>query len=213
MRDQHELWNNAHKKHWLQAHSQQQTSFAEIAQATIPQHSTVLELGCGEGNDAAYFASQGHTVVATDFSEIIIAQNSKRYDHAGLQFIRQDISQPLPFPDNSFDAVYARLSLHYFTDAVTRTVFQEIARVLKPGGALCCMCKSTADPIYGKGEKIETDLFELDGHIRHFFSEAYMKRMIDQADLSTEKLVSGTEMIYSRMSGYVQCIAIKSTQV
>ena len=208
MKDQKQFWNNAHSESIL-SHSEHQTAFAEDVNAVVPAHSQILELGCGVGNDSIYFAEQGHIVIATDFSDVLITQNQTRYNNSNLTFAQQDISQPLLFENEQFDAVYARLSLHYFTDAVTQQVFAEIARVLKPGGKLYFMCKSTDDRLYGKGDKIERDMFELDGHVRHFFSEAYAKKLL--AGLFTiDTLQTGQEDMYGKVSGFVKVFATKA---
>lgn len=208
MKDQKQFWNDAHKKSIIAAHSTYQTKFAEEVIKTLPAHSVLLELGCGEGNDSIYFAEQGHEVVATDVADSIVHQNAHRYNHPKLRFVQQDTSQPFTFPGDSFDVVYARLSLHYFTDAVTRRIFAEIARILKPGGKLCFMCKSTDDRLYGKGKQIEPDIFESD-HVRHFFSEAYAKDLLKQ-DFIIKTIESGKEIIYGKTSGFVKVIAIKT---
>jgi ubiquinone/menaquinone biosynthesis C-methylase UbiE len=209
MKDQHQLWNNAHTKQWLHAHSQKQTAFAEEVNNTIPADSSILELGCGEGNDSAYFAQKGHKVLATDFSDVVIAQNQERWPNPNLQFTVHDTSTSLEYPDNSFDVAYARLSLHYFPDQDTRRIFAEIARVLKPGGYLCFMCKEVHDPIYGRGAEIEPHMFELEGHVRHFFSEVYTRELLAGAGLVEEALVTGQEQIYDRISAFIKVIARK----
>ena len=92
---------------------------------------------------------------------------------------------------------------------MTQQVFAEIARVLKPGGKLYFMCKSTDDRLYGKGDKIERDMFELDGHVRHFFSEAYAKKLL--AGLFTiDTLQTGQEDMYGKVSGFVKVFATKA---
>jgi ubiquinone/menaquinone biosynthesis C-methylase UbiE len=209
MKDQLEHWNHAHSNQWLHAHSEHQTQFAEEVDDFIPPKSVILELGCGEGNDSIYFAKQGYQITATDFSDVAIERNKKRWSHADLVFTEQDISKPLLFPDNSFDAVYARLSLHYFPDTVTRDIFHELNRVLKDGGMLCFMCKSTNDSIYGKGDEIEPDMFELDGHVRHFFSEAYVSELLKASGFIADKIIAGEEVIYDRQSAFIKVFARK----
>ena len=209
MKDQLEHWNHAHAEQWLRKHSTMQTAFAEEVNKLIPINSTILELGCGEGNDSIYFTQNGHVVTATDFSDVVIRQNTEKYTDDNLNFKVQNIQQPFNFSDTSFDVIYARLSLHYFPDQATHAIFKEIARVLKPGGVLCFMCKGTEDPIYGQGDKIEDDMYELNGHVRHFFSEEYAKDLLDQAGLTMERAESGKEMIYDRESAFVKIIAKK----
>ena len=179
MKDQLAHWNNAHSEHWLRKHSTKQTSFAEEVNGRIAPGSALLELGCGEGNDSIYFAQQGHLVTATDFSNVAVDENQKHLVHDNLHFAVQDISQPLAFDDASFDVVYARLSLHYFTDATTKALFNEISRILKSGGVLHFMCKSTNEGLWGQGAKIEADMYELNGHVRHFFSPVYARELLN----------------------------------
>jgi ubiquinone/menaquinone biosynthesis C-methylase UbiE len=209
MKDQREHWNHAHAEQWLHKHSAKQTAFAEEANEVIPANSTILELGCGEGNDSIYFAEHGHLVTATDFSDVVIKQNEERGIAYNLHYEVLDMSNRFNFVDASFNVVYARLSLHYFPDQTTRAIFKEIARVLQPGGMLCFMCKGTEDSIYGQGNKIEDDMYELNGHVRHFFSEKYAKNLLDQAGLKLETAESGKEMIYDRESAFVKIVAIK----
>jgi ubiquinone/menaquinone biosynthesis C-methylase UbiE len=207
MKDQLQHWNHAHAEQWLRSHSQQQTKFAEEVNERIPTNSMLLELGCGEGNDSMYFAEQGHQVIATDFSNVAIEQDKKRWSSPRLQFEVLDMSKPFKYSDNLFDAVYARLSLHYFRDNVTKSIFKEIYRVLKPGGMLCFMCKEVSDGIYGKGDEIEPDMYELDGHVRHFFSERYTKELL--ADFRAESVEVGKEAIYDRHSAFIKVVATK----
>lgn len=50
--------------------------------AFLPPRSTILELNAGTGIDAAYFAAGGHTVLATDLADGMIAQIQKKItDH------------------------------------------------------------------------------------------------------------------------------------
>ncbi len=209
MKDQLQHWNNAHTEQWLHSHSEHQTKFAEEVNGFTSHKSKILELGCGEGNDSIYFADQGHSVVATDFSNVAIEGNRKRWSNPRLRFEELDISKPFGFDDNSFQLVYARLSLHYFRDDVTKGIFSEIHRVLNPGGLLCFMCKEVSDGLYGKGEELEHDVYELDGHIRHFFSERYVCELLDHADFHPESIIMGSEMIYDRRSSYIKVRAKK----
>ena len=51
-----------------------------------------------------------------------------------MRFEVGDVVAGLPADDATFDAVMANVSLHMFPWNVTREVFDEIARVLRPGG-------------------------------------------------------------------------------
>lgn len=207
MHDQKQLWNAAHSDGDIGHYSNTPTEFAKEILRVIPPNSQVLELGCGVGNDSVAFANKGHDILATDFSEIAIQKNKDTYkDISGLTFEVLDMSRPFKFNDNTFDVIYARLSLHYFTDTITRNIFQEIKRVLKPNGLICFICKSVKDPLYGKGEEIEKDMFENEGHVRHFFSESYAKSLLEK-DFEIKKMDVGDEQFYGRNSAFVKVVA------
>lgn len=96
---------------------------------------TLLDLGCGDGKLAVELASRGAQVTAVDASEPMIAAARARADEAGVE-IRFHIAAAgkLPFPDGNFDTVAAVTILCFVENATP--VFNEIARILRPGGRL-----------------------------------------------------------------------------
>jgi SAM-dependent methyltransferase len=209
---QREIWDNRYRERApAAARLQPPSEFAQQVGWRLTAPLRVLELGCGPGWDAAFFAGQGHAVLATDFSDSLIAADKERFSGvAGLTFRAADTQEALAneheLPDASFDVVYARLSLHYFDDAETRSIFKHMARVLRSGGLLAFMCKSTEDPLYGKGVELEPDVFEF-RHRRHFFSEAYTRDVLaGRFDVSLTKR-SGA--LYGEPSAWIEVLARK----
>lgn len=207
MNDQKLYWNKLHTEGTKAGRDlRNPTEFAIEVQSILPTKSKILELGCGVGNDSYFFAQKGHTVFATDYSEIAIEKNKSNFHQENLEFEVLDMSKSIPFPENSFDVIYARLSLHYFTDEITGNILKELHRILKPYGFLCFLCKSTKDSLYVKGDKIEKDMFEYKGHIRHFFSEEYVRDCLG-GNFRMEQMTSGNEKFYNRLSAYIKVIA------
>lgn len=132
---------------------------------------TLLEVGCGMGQDSLYFASKGFKVTALDFSESGIKKLKVQKDK-NVNYILKDL-RSASFKNNSFDVIYAHLSLHYFNDLETAKIFKKLYKALKPGGYIFVKCKSIDDSLYGKGEKVGEDMYKK-GHTRHFFSKEYM---------------------------------------
>lgn len=64
---------------------------------------TVLELGCGTGNDAARLAGEGYSVTAIDLSGEAIEQAQAKFGSMA-RFLVADMTRQLPFPDGGFDA-------------------------------------------------------------------------------------------------------------
>lgn len=207
MSDQRDLWNSKHAGNSVSRDEHAISPLATDVISRLTAPARILELGCGWGVDAAAFAHAGHSVLATDFSETAIAANEAHW--AGvprLSFEQLPIGAPFPFADASFDVVYAHLSLHYFRDRETRGVFNDLHRILIPGGTLAFLCKSTADRLFGRGDLIEADMYSLNGHIRHFFSEDYTRSCL--AELFTiEDLSTGDTTFYGSESAFIQVIA------
>lgn len=190
--------------------STQESAEAQLFAIHVPTGSPVLELGFGHGHDARYFARNGYHVVGADVSvRAVELLGEKRPPN--LHVVRLDLAQPLPFGTGAFAGVYARLSLHYFTDATTRSIFAEIARVLRPQGTLYAMCKSTRDRLYGLGVNVENDMYELEGHTRHFFSLPYMERTVRHTDrLRIDRISEDSIQLNGKTSCVIQALATRS---
>jgi len=94
---------------------------------------SVLEVGCGAGVDLARFAKGGATVTGVDLARAAIDLARANFAQQGLEG-RFEVAdgEHLPFPDNSFDLVYAHGVVQYTADP--RQLIQECHRVLRPGG-------------------------------------------------------------------------------
>jgi SAM-dependent methyltransferase len=94
---------------------------------------SVLEVGCGAGVDLARFAKGGAQVTGVDLSSSAIDLARANFAQQGLEG-RFDVAdgERLPFPDNSFDLVFAHGVVQY--TANPRQLVEECHRVLKPGG-------------------------------------------------------------------------------
>jgi SAM-dependent methyltransferase len=93
----------------------------------------VLDAGCGSGPLFAALRDRGAIVTGVDLSAGLLAQARRRLGcDADLKLA--DLTEPLPFSDDSFDDVIASLVLHYFEDWGPTLV--EMHRVLRPDGRL-----------------------------------------------------------------------------
>jgi len=90
---------------------------------------TILDLAAGTGSSSVVFAKEGVKVIASDFSEGMLAVGRKR--HPELEFVYADATK-LPFKDASFDAVTISFGLRNVNEP--KTALKEMLRVLKPGG-------------------------------------------------------------------------------
>lgn len=93
----------------------------------------ILDLGCGDGDLAVDLALRGARVTGIDTSAAMIAAARARAASAGTEIeFHLAAAQALPFPSEQFDVVVAVTVLCFVDDPMP--VFQEAARVLRPGG-------------------------------------------------------------------------------
>lgn len=207
--NQSQMWD---KKHAAGDHDKlrgRPSPFAQLAEPYFPRSSHILELGCGVGRDAIYFAKKGHEVVATDSSSIVILQNKTSINESGIDFQVFDMQDTFPYLARSFDVVYANLALHYYTDAKTREIIQNIARVLKPAAILAFACKSKDEERIRGATELEANLFVApNGHATHFFSKEYAAELV-QSTFDIKWLDEVDEEYQGRVSSIVRCIAKK----
>jgi ubiquinone/menaquinone biosynthesis C-methylase UbiE len=85
-----------------------EASFAEYITACmkmIPEHSTVLDCGCGTGLSSHLLQQAGFEVTGTDISPMFIAEARRRYGgEKEVSYAVEDVCE-MSFPDASFDAV------------------------------------------------------------------------------------------------------------
>ncbi|WP_236573349.1 class I SAM-dependent methyltransferase [Streptomyces sp. GS7] len=140
----------------------------------------VLELGAGHGRDALYFAREGFAVHATDFSSTGLDQLREASRAQGLAdriaTTVHDVRSPLPFPDDSVDAVFAHMLLCMaLTTREIHALVAEVRRVLRPGGVFVYTVRHTGDAHYAAGTSRGDDIYEHGGFAVHFFP----RRLVD----------------------------------
>lgn len=204
--NQEELWQKKWNEH---SHELSTNSFAKkIYKYITPKHHTLLDIGCGNGIDSMYFAKKGLKVTSIDWSKPAIKHLEKRIKK-GLNISTNIINtENINFKENSFDIIYAHLSLHYFNEKTTKKIFEKLYKILKRDGILFIKCKSTQDALFGKGEKIEENMYKLDGQIRHFFDQKYTGGLLKYFDNVKISQSSSTYINYK--SNFIEAIAYKN---
>ena len=143
---------------------------------------TILELGCGTGNDAARLAGERYSVTAVDVSGEAIEHAQAKFGSM-VRFLVADIAQRLPFADGSFDAVMSNVAMHMFPDDVTRAVFAQVRRLVRADGLFVFHVNSLEDrPLRARNlpaRELEPDyVAEETGQTMHFFSEDYLRDLL-----------------------------------
>lgn len=138
----------------------------QSVRAFLPQEQgEALDVGAGRGIASFALAEEGWKVTALepDPSDLVGAGAvAALADASGHPFrIVQEWGETLPFPDASFDLVYARQVLHHARDL--EKLCAELARVLKPGGVLI----ATREHVIDTPEELE--IFRAQHALHHLY--------------------------------------------
>jgi ubiquinone/menaquinone biosynthesis C-methylase UbiE len=117
--------------------------------------SKILDIGCGAGQLTIPAAQRWFDVTGIDLAQNLVDQANERAKSVGLILdIRQGDAESLPFPDNSFDAVFSLIGSMFAPRP--ELVATEMVRVCRPHGKVI-MGNWTPEGVVGKLFKIVAD--------------------------------------------------------
>jgi SAM-dependent methyltransferase len=121
-----------------------QKAFAEAADQIT---GSVLDAGCGTGENALFLAGKGRQVTGFDFVEEAIARARRKVIERGVwaTFLVRD-ALTLACWDERFDSVIDSGLFHVFGDDDRKRYVNGLATVLKTGGRLFLLCFSDEEP-------------------------------------------------------------------
>ena len=99
----------------------------------------VLDLGAGDGRllDAILRARPHARGVAVDFSPLMLERLTARFGSSATSVVvKHDLENPLPIL-GTFDAIVSSFAIHHLIHARKRQLYEEIWRMLEPGGVFC----------------------------------------------------------------------------
>lgn len=143
------------------------SAFARFVSTLIEKTGKMIELGCGNGRDAVYFAQLGLDIIACDRSSEVISGLSAR-NIPNAEFLCADLLDDTLHPNDGYDYEYSRFTLHAIDEEQEKKLFANVFRSLKKGGKFFIESRSVNDPSFGKGEKVGRNSFYYDFHYRRF---------------------------------------------
>jgi SAM-dependent methyltransferase len=138
---------------------------------------SVLEVGCGAGVDLARFAKGGAEVTGVDLAPSAIELARANFSQQGLQG-RFEVAdgEHLPFPDTTFDLVYAHGVVQY--TANPRQLVEECRRVTKPGGQAVFQVYNRVSWLNGLSKLMKVGLEHDDAPVLLKFSISEFRRLV-----------------------------------
>ena len=129
---------------WMRERTAQSHAFFFVPY--LSRGNTLLDCGCGPGSitlDLAHFLRDGQ-VIGIDIEPNQIEAARAEQAQQGLTNVSFEVADAynLPFPDGSFDAVFAHALLMHLREPLV--AMREMRRVLKPGGVV-----GISDPDFG----------------------------------------------------------------
>jgi cyclopropane fatty-acyl-phospholipid synthase-like methyltransferase len=141
---------------------------------------SILDAGCGTGENSLFFAQRGHQTTGIDFLEHPIAEAKGKAQERGLPatFIVMDALHLVDIPE-VFDSVIDCGLFHVFSDEDRARYVGGLTSVVKPGGRLFLLCFSDQEPPGDGPRRVSQD------EIHAAFSEGWEVESVQQARFET----------------------------
>jgi len=126
---------------------------------------SLLDLGCGSGNNARLFTEFGWSVTGVDVSATSLADARANWENEPSEswaFIEKDLRDGLPSLHGPFNVLLGNLSLLYFERHLLERLLRETRRYLAPGAYVSFKFRTPADWRYGRGPQLEKNTFKID---------------------------------------------------
>jgi cyclopropane fatty-acyl-phospholipid synthase-like methyltransferase len=108
---------------------------------------SVLDTGCGTGDNALFFAERGQAVLGIDFVDtpITTARHNAEQRNVHAEFLQMDAMQLKDF-GRTFDSVLDCGLFHVLSDEDRLLYIEGLANVTNPSGRVFLMCFSNEEP-------------------------------------------------------------------
>ena len=158
----------------------------------------VLDVGCGAGIDLARFARGGARGVGVDVAHgaARLAATNMAHQRLGASIVEAD-GAALPFPEASFDFVFAHGVIQYAAD--DRAIVTEVRRVLKPGGEALFQVYNRVSWLNALSKLMKVGLEHEDAPILRKYSLGEFRRLL--TDFSDVRIVPERFPVKSRLHG------------
>jgi adenylylsulfate kinase len=181
-----EHWNNYYVNHPV---PDEPSSFAHFCKSQyIRDKGLVVEIGCGNGRDAFFFACT-NPVVAIDASPTAISNNEARARQLGLQHLTFNVGffgEFVPVLSEPATYVYSRFVLHAMDEVYEHSLIRAAYSIMKPKALFLAEFRTIHDPLANAGVRIGRNERVTD----------HYRRFIDPAEVCNMLTNTGFEILY-----------------
>ena len=151
---------------------------------------TLVDIGCSWGRWSIAAARAGFAPVGTDvhIDALAAAARVSRQLGARANFFCSD-AEHLPFPSGSVDFVFSYSVLQHLDKSKVRRIFQEISRILQPGG-VCRIQLPNAYGLLSVAQQLKRGFREARSgtYEMRYWTHANIRRALEQAGFSRIKI-------------------------
>jgi len=181
-----EYWNKFYADIVSDKHLTIPSQFAAFFLGETNDVDLVIEFGCGNGRDSAFFARHGKKVIALDLSTDGISINKKKYsDISNLNFETCDVTKNLPNLGINLDipkSIYARFFIHALqTDGIAK-FFDNCVKLMSPRDKLFLEYRTVEDTDRAKTTSL---------HYRNFLRVKEVEQLLNACQLKTLYFTQG----------------------
>jgi cyclopropane fatty-acyl-phospholipid synthase-like methyltransferase len=184
--NEQEYWNKFYSDNVSEKKLTVPSQFAAFVLGETHAIDSIVEFGCGNGRDSAFFARHGKTVFALDLSSDGIAINQETYAHvSNLKFHACDVTADIPdigLNHNEPKAIYARFFIHALQTEDVAKFFANCSKLMSPQDLFFIEYRTEDDAERTKATS---------AHYRNFLNAAKVEAMLNANGLKTSYLVQG----------------------
>ncbi len=197
MHDDNDTTLRAYEKHVQEYRAEQLgddlKGWIDQVLSLVPKVGAILELGSGDGRDAAYMKSHGYKIVATDAVQGFVDRLKQRgLEARRLNVLKDDF-------DGVYDLVFAQAVFLHFTPEQLQQILYKVYDCLKPGAVLAFSVKK------GKGAQWSNDYLGSSRYY-YFWESPALQQLVEEAGFTVQEITERTD---SRDTWLLQVIAKK----
>lgn len=196
------LWENDRKKHDLKYPDENVIRFLYHNLKKGKEDMKILDFGCGSGRNTKVMSELGYDIIAMDYNEECLNLTREKLGcYPKIKYILNSESE-VPLKENTMDIIVAWGALFYLSRKKEEELLAKMVKVLKKDGLLLADYRAKDDYLYGRGQEIEPDFYQLDYTCGSLSGISYAFRDIDELK-NLYKKVNMTIINYEKIEHYV----------